>query len=102
MTEILVQLAREDLPDAFQLIEIDLDASIAIETVVPEPGWRDSERFSRAIGDAWLAERRSLALRLPSALVPHAWNVLLNPAHPDADKMRVAALHPVPVDPRFR
>ena len=102
MTEMLVHFAREDLPDAFQLIEIDLDDAALMETAAPEPGWRDSEAITRAIGDAWLADRRSLALRVPSALVPQAWNVLLNPAHSEAAKMRVAALHPVPVDPRFR
>ena len=102
MTEMLVHFTRENLPDAFQLIEIDLDDTAAMETAAPPPGWRDSEAATRAIGDAWLAQKRSLALRVPSALVPQAWNVLLNPAHPEAAKMRVAALHPVPVDPRFR
>jgi RES domain-containing protein len=37
---------------------------------------------SRRVGDRWLKEKRSVALRVPSAIVPSEYNVLLNPAHP--------------------
>ena len=37
---------------------------------------------ARAIGDAWLAQRASAALSVPSVLVPQERNLLLDPAHP--------------------
>ncbi len=68
------------------------------------PGWdawpyRDDVRRA---GDAWLASRRHVAYRVPSAVATTECNVLLDPSHP-----RFAALEPVDrirtrVDPRLR
>lgn len=48
-------------------------------------GWdaRPPQAASKHAGDAWLEERRSLALRVPSVLDPHGVTYLLNPEHPD-------------------
>ncbi len=54
-----------------------------------------------ATGDAWLTEARSAALRVPSVLIPHAWNVLLNPRHPRAEQARVVTVEPFGFDPRL-
>lgn len=35
-----------------------------------------------AYGDAWAKARRSLALRVPSVVVPLSFNYIVNPAHP--------------------
>jgi len=37
----------------------------------------------RHFGDAWLAEKNSLAIRVPSVVLPvgEGWNYLINPAH---------------------
>jgi RES domain-containing protein len=40
-------------------------------------------------------------LRVPSVLVPHAWNMLLNPLHPEAGQARVLAIEPFGFDPRL-
>jgi RES domain-containing protein len=37
---------------------------------------------ARAVGDAWLAQRASPALTVPSVLVPQERNLLLDPGHP--------------------
>ena len=37
---------------------------------------------TRPYGDAWVREARSLALRVPSVVIPLSHNVLVNPAHP--------------------
>jgi len=54
-----------------------------------------------AIGNDWLRAETSAALRVPSILMPHAWNVLLNPRHQDAAKARVASVAPFAFDPRL-
>ena len=43
----------------------------------------------RETGDRWLDERRALALRVPSVIVPQEDNVLLNPLHPQAAGIRI-------------
>jgi RES domain-containing protein len=54
-----------------------------------------------ATGDAWLAEATSAVLRVPSILVPHSWNILLNPSHPDAAQALVREVEPFGFDPRL-
>jgi RES domain-containing protein len=41
-------------------------------------------------GTVWLDSKASLVAVVPSIIVPEEENVLLNPRHPDADKLRSA------------
>ena len=50
--------------------------------------WSVGSAASQCIGDDWLARGTSLLLRVPSVVVPVGWNDLLNPAHPDARRVR--------------
>ena len=54
------------------------------------------------VGADWLASGRSLALRVPSALVHGEDNMLLSPSHPAFAALRVQALAPLELDPRLR
>jgi RES domain-containing protein len=74
-----------------------------IEASALPAGWdaRPYTAVSQAVGDAWLDEERSLALRVPSVVVPSEWNVLLNPAHPAFDEVIIGAPTVAPFDPRL-
>jgi RES domain-containing protein len=53
-------------------------------------------------GDAWLDSKRSLALKVPSAAVYGEFCYLVNPLHPDFDKVSDGALQvPIIHDPRL-
>lgn len=56
---------------------------------------------ARAIGDRWLTDRPSLALEVPSAVVPNETNVLINPDHPEMRAVRVVSQTPFLYDPRL-
>ncbi len=56
---------------------------------------------TQALGTAWFDARRSVALVVPSAVVPHERNVLLNPTHPRFRELVIAEAQPFPVDPRL-
>lgn len=80
----------------------------AVRLAVPEAAVEDAENpkiddsdWCRAHGDRWLAEGRSLALRVPSVVVPQEANVILNPAHPDFAAVRVAETARFRFDPRM-
>ena len=54
-------------------------------------GWRSREIASatQELGSRWQREAISVALAVPSALIPEELCVLINPAHPDTDKVMV-------------
>ena len=57
--------------------------------------------MTRTIGGTWLAGGSTALLRVPSAIVPETFNVLLNPAHPDAKRIVVARATEHVMDPRL-
>lgn len=44
---------------------------------------------TREFGSRWVAESRSVALRVPSAVVDGEFNYLLNPRHPDFARLEI-------------
>ena len=76
-----------DAPDDYVLGWTEIDA-------VPEPVAADGEDAIRAWVTAWLEERRSLLASTPSAVLPEADVVLMNPLHPDAVHVRPLATRP--------
>jgi RES domain-containing protein len=56
---------------------------------------------TQRIGDEWLASGASVALQVPSAVVPRERNVLVNPRHRDFGKLRVLEIEEWGIDPRL-
>ena len=84
-----IPLANFQPPARYAGLEILID-SACIEGVTELPsGWRVAPAAStenttaRRFGDQWVTEKRSVALRLPSAVIPSEFIYLLNPVHPD-------------------
>jgi RES domain-containing protein len=91
--EILVHIPSSALLPFYRLIPVDFEPQLA-ETLGPEDlprTWRQSPPPLRLqhLGDAWLAEKRSAVLKVPSAVLPVEWNFLLNPLHPDFGALRI-------------
>ena len=63
--------------------------------------WPEKSEVTRTIGGTWLAGGSTALLRVPSAIVPETFNVLLNPAHPDAKRIVVARATEHVMDPRL-
>lgn len=66
-------------------------------------GWRRSPPPSatQRIGDEWVTGLRSAVLRLPSVIVPEENNYLLNPEHPDFERIEIGEPVAVVIDPRL-
>jgi RES domain-containing protein len=56
---------------------------------------------TQVVGAEWARSARSVALRLPSAVVPGEFNYLLNPAHPDFKRVKMGRPEPFNFDPRL-
>jgi RES domain-containing protein len=86
-------IAAASVPDqCVELINLD---------VLPR-NWRGlNNKRCRDLGSGWAASLRSVALRIPSAVVEGDWNVLLNPKHPEFGKVGIGAAKPFRCDERM-
>ena len=94
LVETLVHLEvdSEDAPDFYTLLKVSVPDEIAIRPLDPPDGieWKQDVTLTRQLGDAWLASVETPLARVPSVIVPHTWNYLLNPEHLDAQKIEIA------------
>lgn len=74
---------------------------VLMQIAVPEPASLAPAGNTLIAGDTWLAAASSATVRVPSALVPHAWNLLLNPRHTDAAQAEIREIEPFRFDPRL-
>jgi RES domain-containing protein len=107
LLEILVYLEIEEdrLPRFYKLLEIQVPASIRIEKIEDwaklQKGWQKRQASTRTLGDQWLEQNSSALLQIPSALVPHTNNFLLNPLHSDAAKLTIVSISRQGLDRRL-
>ncbi len=107
LLEILVHLEIEEdhLPRFYKLLEIQVPEDIRVEKIenwikLPKD-WRKRPALTRALGDEWLERKSSALLQVPSALVPHTDNFLLNPLHVDAAKLKILSVSRQGLDRRL-
>ena len=103
LAESLVHLPGH-LPRGYQSSKIFVpdDAIEVLDTTSLIKGWQTNLSFTRNLGDQWLTARRSLALIVPSVVLPESSNVLLNPLHSRTNELRVMDQRPFTFDPRLR
>ncbi|MCP3711322.1 RES family NAD+ phosphorylase [Paraburkholderia sp. CNPSo 3274] len=93
------------LPENYQLLRVEIAEGAAIAeltaSVIPDD-WRENPDWTQAAGSEWLAAGQELLLKVPSAILPHSYNYLFNPAHPGAGSAVVAEVLKVPYDPRIQ
>lgn len=56
------------------------------------PNWNkalSNQRFTQGLGAEFLNAKRAYALRVPSVLAPHEFNILLNPKHPAHQEINI-------------
>jgi RES domain-containing protein len=104
--EVLVHVDPDLAPRDLIAIELDVPARVAVAELTPADlprSWRrhPAPRSVQKLGDAWLDQRTTAVLRVPSALVPRESNYLLNPLHADARRFTIVAKMPFALDPRL-
>lgn len=98
-----MHLGVTTIPLTLKLIAIDVadHASVAPKLDLPS-GWQANVPTSQAIGNAWLAASASLVMPVPSAILAHSTNYLINPAHVEAETcLREAFVEPFWFDRRY-
>jgi RES domain-containing protein len=91
--ESLAHYAGAERRMSFVTFEIGIPDRLALRVEAAElpRDWRSDEpsASTQALGSEWQRSARSAALVVPSVLVPQEYCVLLNPVHPDLDKVMV-------------
>lgn len=100
--EVLVHLPRIErskhgIPH-YMAIGLDVPESLIADQAF---GSEDALPDCQAFGDAWLASGSSLALLVPSRVIPLERNVLLNPRHPAMAEVKVSVTEPFVFDDRL-
>jgi RES domain-containing protein len=103
--EVLVHLGKVSVLPSYSLVTGKLPSTLIedLEESTLSAGWNASPvpPGVQAIGDAWIRSGRSLALRVPSAIVQGSYSVLINPSHPDFGQFIVEATTPYSFDARL-
>lgn len=95
----------EQLRQSYALISVSCPEELT-ETLakgLPRNWTGESARSRlRRVGDRWIASRRSLALIVPSVVLPRSRNILVNPLHPAFVALHIGRPESFDFDPRLR
>jgi RES domain-containing protein len=88
-------MATLEVPD--EIVPEELDRSSLLKN------WRESPApvALADLGTEWARSRSSLLLRVPSAVVEHEHNILINPVHDDMPRLKLAKVEPCELDERL-
>lgn len=103
--EILVHAPREALLLEWKILEVEIPDEWIEEiprSVLPAT-WREqpSSPAAQNFGGRWLLSRRALALRVPSAIIPEEFSVLLNVTHRQMQDLKPGNPEAFSFDPRL-
>lgn len=93
------------LTDQFRTMVIEIPDDISIKSITEaelKKGWHQFENqvLTQSIGDKWIADKSSVVLRVPSAIINGEFNFLINPFHEDFSRIRILAAEEFNFDPR--
>lgn len=90
--EMLVHVKAYQSPLNFKLITLEIPETASFASIdykKMKKNWPDDLGYLQSMGDAFLTERQSLVLKVPSAIVETENNFIINPAHRDLDKIKI-------------
>jgi RES domain-containing protein len=105
LLEVCVHTSANDIPPSCTLLEITVPAGMSIETLEMaslSTDWTANLEETRALGSEWLRSMRTPLLRVPSAIVPSTYNVLLSPKHEDSKDVEITGVTQYPFDGRLK
>jgi RES domain-containing protein len=105
VTEIAVHTPLGNVPADYCIITLDLPEFSILEfeesKLVPDWNKFPYTRSTQLSGDQFIAERKSLALKVPSAVVQGDYNYLVNPKHEYIIKVLIVQVEKFEFDRRL-
>lgn len=105
--EYLVHVDSDILPNSLVSVRATIPDTLQIETIDISslPGdWKDEiiPVSLQELGTSWANQGKHPVLRVPSVVIEHEWNYVLNPLHPDFSKITWDTSIGFSFDPRLR
>lgn len=80
--------------DDFKIMVIEIPDDLLVTAIIPDDladGWRDFRDYSKCqfLGDRWYEEGKTPLLKVPSAVMPEAFNYVINGTHRDFKKIKM-------------
>ncbi len=104
--ELLVHLSGQQLGTSFKITIIhvpdDLYVASLSKSNLPD-GWNGLSNYTitQSLGAKWLSSRDSCVLKVPSSIVIHEYNYILNVHHADFDRLKIVGVEDYLYDPRL-
>ncbi len=104
--EYLVHAPLSIMPTSLSLMTLHIPNEISPQEIIPSVlpnNWRAYPAPTKLadIGTLWAKRNQSLLLRVPSAVVEHEYNILINPLHPDIGRLRITHVEKYSLDRRL-
>lgn len=101
LLEVLVHLDPEDVASTYQILKILCPDDLPTYVVNESKGKLDNPEHTRALGSTVLGGGQYCLLEVPSIVMPLARNILINPQHPAAGRIRIEEKCALPFDQRL-
>jgi len=105
--ENIVHRSKLGLSASFRVLTIEIPNNLPVEKItldqLPE-NWNTYEQMhlTQAIGNNWVLSMQSCVLQVPSAIIAKEFNYLINPGHPDFEKIILTEIEPFLFDDRVK
>ena len=105
--ENVVHRSGEGLSSLFQVVRIAIPDTLTVETLTLDQlpaEWQLPRNYARCqpLGAAWYQRQTAAVLRVPSSIIAHEQNYVLNTRHPDFGQVRIAGWEDFSFDPRIK
>jgi RES domain-containing protein len=104
--EFLVHVPLSLLPRDLSIATLHIPDTLISQTLAVSalpPEWRTypGPVALADLGTAWATSLKTLLLQVPSVVVEHEWNMLMNPLHPDMVQVEMAHVDAYTLDNRL-
>lgn len=106
MAEVAVHLTVATLPNNYQMMIIHIPDNTSMKIIQEKhlpSNWNafPYQPATKKIGDQFVSENKFCLLKIPSAVTKGDFNILVNPAHKEFDKIKIIDNQPFPFDMRL-
>jgi RES domain-containing protein len=90
----------------FKIMVVEIPDNLpltTIEATILKTGWRSMNQYAQTqlLGSSWFVSAATLVLKVPSAVLPSSYNLVMNSTHPSFSKIKLLAVTDLVPDERI-